>query len=88
MSVSPQVSNVSLGDTVELTCTVATEFSNNMFRWTHLIAEQAFPVGSNNPVLSVPINSAFDGAVYQCTVENAGQDTATINGEFHNMKCN
>lgn len=80
VSVDPQVSYVSVGDTAELSCSVLGG-SNNTFSWTHLIGGLASLVGSNDPVLRVSINTTAEGGTYQCTVDSGGQANATVNGK-------
>ena len=71
------MTNQRVGNVVDFTCS-AQGGPGNMFNWTLDGIEVAV-----TPNLTRNINSALDGGIYQCRVENdAGFDTApvTING--------
>ena len=78
---TPKAKISSIGLCVVFNCTVLGG-PTNVYMWTRL---SGGVVVSNTPVLNFTVESAFDGSIYQCSVENnAGNISSevTLNGKY------
>ena len=77
----PKVENANISIGAVFNCT-ALGGPSNVYTWTRL---SDGVVVSNVPVLNFTVESAFDGSIYQCSVENnAGKISSevTLNGRY------